>query len=246
MLFSQKFDSWIDWDPPPSASRETAQGKAVADAAVAADAKLLIWSSLPNVTEMTGGQLTGVAHFDSKAEVERYIRGLDITSVFYFASFYMQNMETFFSPKKNPTTGAIEYRVSYPLETGLPLVDIKDTGIFLEPVLSSQEIEPSKYNHARFIAATAFYNGTEIVDAWNRVTGRGVSFVHDPGNHAGLTEEVRKIMKESAGLLSEWEYYGPTGRKDLEWTLDQLNEKPTSWEDYVRRVEESKDGGWFG
>ena len=217
----------------------------MADAAVAADAKLLIWSSLPNVTEMTGGQLTGVAHFDSKAEVERYIRGLGITSVFYLVGFYMQNMETFFAPKKNPTTGAIEYRVSYPLETGLPLVDVKDTGIFLEPVLSSQETEPSKYNHTRFIGATAFYNGTEIVDAWNRVTGRGVSFVQDPGNQAGLTEEVRKIMKESAGLLSEWEYYGPTGRKDLEWTLDQLHEKPTSWEDYVRMVEESKDGGWF-
>ena len=218
----------------------------MADAAVAADAKLLIWSSLPNVTEMTGGQLTGVANFDSKAEVERYIRGLDITSVFYLASFYMQDMETSSAPKKNPTTGAIEYRVSHPPETGVPFVDIKDTGKFLEPVLLSQETEPSKYHHARFVAATAFYNGTEIVDAWNRVTGYRVSFVHDAGNHEGLGEEVRKIKEESAVLVSEWEYYGPTGRKDLEWTLDQLNEKPTSWEDYVKRVEESKDGGWFG
>ena len=38
-------------------------------------------------------------HFDSKAEVEIYIRGLPIKSVFYMAGFYMQNFKNVFSPK---------------------------------------------------------------------------------------------------------------------------------------------------
>ncbi|KAJ5566746.1 NmrA-like family-domain-containing protein [Penicillium hispanicum] len=59
---------------------ETDQGKAVADAAVAAGVSLLIRSSLPNVTQMTNGELTTVHYFDSKAEVEAYIRGLPIPS----------------------------------------------------------------------------------------------------------------------------------------------------------------------
>lgn len=82
-----------------SAEVEIAQGKAVADAAVAAGATFLIWSSLPNVTEMTEGKLSAVKHFDSKAEVEMYIRDLHIKSTFYMPAFYMQNMTSLFKPK---------------------------------------------------------------------------------------------------------------------------------------------------
>ena len=72
----------------------------MAHAAVAEGVDLLIWSSLPNVTKMTEGKLTGVKPFDSKAEVETYIRGLPIKSAFYMPAFYMQNMTSMFKPRK--------------------------------------------------------------------------------------------------------------------------------------------------
>ena len=71
----------------------------MADAAVAAGVRFLVWSSLPNVTKMTGGKLSGVNHFDSKAELETHIRGLAVKSVFYMPAFYMQNMTSLFKPK---------------------------------------------------------------------------------------------------------------------------------------------------
>lgn len=71
----------------------------MADAAVAEDVALLIWSSLPNATKMTEGKSSGVKHFDSKAVVEGYIRGLPIKSAFYVSAFYMQNMTSLFKPK---------------------------------------------------------------------------------------------------------------------------------------------------
>ena len=43
-----------------SAEVEVAQGKAMADAAVGAGAELIVWASLPNVTEMSGGKLSNV------------------------------------------------------------------------------------------------------------------------------------------------------------------------------------------
>ena len=46
-----------------SAAFGVAQGKAMADAAVAAGASVLVWSSLSNVTEMTGGRFSGVEHY---------------------------------------------------------------------------------------------------------------------------------------------------------------------------------------
>jgi hypothetical protein len=65
----------------------------MADASVAAGVTLFIWSSLPNVTQMTNGELTHVSWFDSKAKVEAYIRGLPITSAFFMAGYYMQNFK---------------------------------------------------------------------------------------------------------------------------------------------------------
>lgn len=70
---------------------EVTQGKAVADAAVAAGASLLIWSSLPNATRISHGELSK-SHFNFKAEVEEYIRTLPIMSSFYIPGYYMQNM----------------------------------------------------------------------------------------------------------------------------------------------------------
>ena len=71
----------------------------MADAAVAAGASLLIWSSLPHISKITNGKYTRILHFDSKAEVEIYIRDLPIKSTFFLAGFYMQNFKTMFRPK---------------------------------------------------------------------------------------------------------------------------------------------------
>ena len=48
---------------------------------------------------MSNGEVTGVKHFDSKAAVETYIRGLPIMSVFYMAGWYMQNHILYMPPK---------------------------------------------------------------------------------------------------------------------------------------------------
>jgi NmrA-like family len=42
---------------------------------------------------MTNGELTHVSWFDSKVEVETYIRGLSIMSAFFMAGYYMQNFK---------------------------------------------------------------------------------------------------------------------------------------------------------
>lgn len=86
------------WDTI-SAEIEVAQGKAIADASVAAGVEFLIWSSLPNITKMSGGALTSVHHFDSKAEVEHYIRSLPMMSAFFMAGHYMQNHLAYMPPK---------------------------------------------------------------------------------------------------------------------------------------------------
>ena len=97
----------------------------MANAAIAAGAELIICSSLPNVTKMTGREITvykqvcpfrcanaknpslsfdpmelsAYVQFDSKAAVETYIRGLPIKSAFFLPAMYMQMMTNVFRPK---------------------------------------------------------------------------------------------------------------------------------------------------
>ena len=68
-------------------SPELANGKAMADAAVAAGAQYFIFSTLPHVAKITDGKIMAAAHFDLKAEVEAYVRGLPIKSAFYVPGF---------------------------------------------------------------------------------------------------------------------------------------------------------------
>jgi hypothetical protein len=47
---------------------------------------------------MSNGEITAAKHFDSKAEVETYIRTLNIQSMFFMAGWYMQNNLGFMKP----------------------------------------------------------------------------------------------------------------------------------------------------
>lgn len=49
---------------------------------------------------MSDGKLDKVSHFDSKAQVEDYIRTLPIVGVYFMPGFYMQNMLVYMRPKK--------------------------------------------------------------------------------------------------------------------------------------------------
>jgi hypothetical protein len=44
-----------------------------------------------DVTELTGGRLTNVAYFDSKAEIESYIRESGVRATFVLAGFFIRS-----------------------------------------------------------------------------------------------------------------------------------------------------------
>lgn len=67
--------------------RELSQGKAIADAAVAAGAQFIVFSTLTHAGKGSQGALKHVEHFDVKAEVEEYIvSALSETSLPLFLS----------------------------------------------------------------------------------------------------------------------------------------------------------------
>ncbi|KAL9032575.1 MAG: hypothetical protein Q9180_006425 [Flavoplaca navasiana] len=211
-----------------SAELEVAQGKAMADAAVAAGAELIVWSSLPNVTAMSGGKFSRIKNYDDKAEVEDYIRTLPVKSSFFMPAMYMQQFMEKFKPKPD-NQGKLVFSVTW--SGRCPLIDIRDAGKFIVPALLS----PDKYNGKRFTAATAFYTPAAMIEAWKKVTGKEIKL--DEANPRawgeGFPPELLEMLKEVTGLIEDYECYGPTGQEDLDWTLAQMDDPPTTWEKFV-------------
>ena len=109
-----------------NADVEFSQGKNVADVSKAIGVSHLIFSSLHNVTEETKGRLTQVPHFDSKANVEKYIRESGVRCSFVLPGYYMSNFTQMLTRAEDGS-----YQLFYPVgnKAKFPLFDAaQDTG----------------------------------------------------------------------------------------------------------------------
>lgn len=94
---------------------------------------------------MTDGQLANVEHFDSKAEVEEYIRAIPTSKLavatFFMPAFFMQNIKGMIRP--SPQDGVPTFAQPWDLEkTHVPLLDSKvDTGNYVAGILAAPEEE---------------------------------------------------------------------------------------------------------
>ncbi|KAL9593035.1 MAG: hypothetical protein Q9219_007693, partial [cf. Caloplaca sp. 3 TL-2023] len=129
--------------------------------------------------------------------------------------------------------GELIFSLTWSEATACPLIDITDTGKFLVPVL----LNPDEYNGQSFTAATAFYTPAEMVEGWRKITGKRITFLQNHSEELGLPPEMAKMLSEGAKLVNDYQYYGPTGRKALDWTLSQMDDKPGTWENFVKANE---------
>lgn len=110
--------------------------------------------------------------------------------------------------------------------TLVPLVDIEDTGKYLQPFLD----DPGSYDKARMTASTAFYTPVEMCKTWSQVTGCNVQFEGSKNTSGGFSVNDMATEKDSM-------YYGEGSKKELDWTLVQMEEKPNTWENFVKTHE---------
>lgn len=80
---------------------EFEHGKNVIDTAKDAGVQHVVFSSLINVTKASNGRLPHVAHFDSKADIESYIRTKNIPATFIQPGYYMSNFTNLQLLRKN-------------------------------------------------------------------------------------------------------------------------------------------------
>jgi len=218
---------------PLTKQQEITQGKLVADAAVAGGASFIVWSTLPDVDHISGGKYPLVDHFDSKAEVEAYIRKLPIKSAFFAPGGFMQNFAGMMAPQP---TGDGSFAISSVVEpsTCLPLIDIADdAGKFVGTILAA----PDKYEGKVLSAATKLYSMSEIAEIISEKSGKKVVYQKlpvevisgfMPPDHA--TDLVQMLL-----WFRDFGYYGPETKELVEWTAKQARGELTSFEKFLEK-----------
>ncbi|KIW19408.1 hypothetical protein PV08_03703 [Exophiala spinifera] len=216
---------WESADP----SVERTQGKTVADVAKDLGVSHLIFSSLLNVTETSGGKLKNVPHFDSKADVEKYIRSLGIPATFVLAGYFMSNYTTMLQKQDDGS-----YSLAYPVgrETRFPLFEpAEDTGKFVKVALK----HPEAYRGKQVLMAADYYTVDRITSDFEEATGKRLNFLQVSAEQykSFLPKAIADEMLENHLFVENPGYYNGASLKE---SLDALEDKPTTWKEYAKKT----------
>lgn len=211
-----------------SSDIEFTQGKNVTDVCKAVGVSHLIFSSLLHVTEETKGRLTNVPHFDSKANVEKYIRASGVGCSFMLPGYYMGNFTQMLVRAEDGS-----YQLFYPVgkEAKFPLFDAaQDTGLFVKAILKHADELPGK----RILAAASYYTPDEIVDTFSKVSGKKAVFIQvSPEQYkASLPPALAEEYLDNQLFVENPGYY--LG-ESLQPSLKLLDSKPTTWAEFVKK-----------
>ncbi|QPC71976.1 hypothetical protein HYE68_002728 [Fusarium pseudograminearum] len=212
-----------------SGNGEIAQGKAVADACKTAGVKQLVFSSLLDTKKISNGRLTHIKHFEGKAEIEEYIRQINVPATFVLPGFFASNLFT--SIRKNEDGS---YAWALPGDgdkTQVPIFDVQgDMGKFVKAAIKNF---PGTLNK-RVFAATDYYSPNRITTEFSEVMGKPATFNQVPADvfKTFLPAAVADELTENMMLLEDPGYYGGA---DLKESLDMLDEKPITWKEFVEK-----------
>ena len=210
--------------------------KTVADVALAKDVQYIIFSTLPNVTDISHGKYTNVTPFDAKAKGEQYIRSLPIKSAFYCPGSFMENFYAAHSvalQKATDDANTWKMRRNASPQMQMPLIDaVGDTGKFIGAILAA----PEKYEGATFHAAAARYSLEEQASLISKATAKTVvaEEISDEEFKQGMPSFMADLFCDFYRYIEEFGYFGPEEERKVAWAVENARGRLTSFEDYLR------------
>ncbi len=164
---------------------ETAQGIAITDAAKEAGAGHLVYSSVASADKATG-----IPHFDSKYEVEKYIAASGVPYTIIAPVFFMDN---YLSPWTLPGLREGKLAQAMPGERPLQQIAVSDIGDFAAAVIERGTAVHGK----RFDIAGDELTGEEAVAIMAQAAGRDIGY-------EGFSPDFLRSQSEDMALMYEW------------------------------------------
>ncbi|GHP00531.1 NmrA family transcriptional regulator [Reticulibacter mediterranei] len=167
------------------AAAELQQGKAVADAALQAGVSHLVYSSVGGAERGTG-----IAHFESKWQIEEYLRALHLPVTILRPVFFMSNLQYATTVEAD---GTLVVSQALRPETRLQMIAVEDIGKFAALAFA----HPESFLGKEIEIAGEELTIAEIAESIERVTGKPTRFVELP------LEQLRSFDAETA-MMYEW------------------------------------------
>jgi uncharacterized protein YbjT (DUF2867 family) len=209
---------------------EFTQGTAAVRAAKAAGVEHFIWSTLPDVEAISGGQFD-VPHFTGKAKVDRVVTEAGFANhTFVIAPFFYQNVAGAMAPQQQ-ADGSMGWAL--PLDPSVRCIhmgDIRELG----EIVAGAFVHPDQAGHGEYLPLVGdFMSFNEIVDTLNR-QGHKFSFKQVP-------KEVFATLfpgaAEIAEMLSYFQAHTYLG-SDLHGRIELANKiagrQPTKFSTWAR------------
>jgi uncharacterized protein YbjT (DUF2867 family) len=191
---------------------EIQQGKAIADAAKAANVQHFVYSSVGSAERSTG-----IPHFDSKFQVEEYIRSLGLPHTILRPVFFFYNYNAMLPMIKNGT-------LSQPLspDTKLQQLSEEDYGQMVAEVFA----RPADFANRAIEVASVEMTMPEIAAAFSHVLGKKVEYQQIPfaafEQQAGAEVTIMYRWFENVGYTADFD------------RLKRDFPAPTDFESYLR------------
>ena len=182
---------------------EVVQGKAVADAALAAGVQHFVQSSVGGVERNSG-----VPHFESKWEIEEYVRTLGLPATFLRPVFFMENFNWKRAQILNGTFESMGMNPNKPLQ----LIAVDDIGAFAALVFEN----PAQYIGQGLEVAGDELTEAQIVETMANVIGRPITLAPPAGpppdedmakmfawfNEKGYEADIPTLQTQLPGLMN--------------------------------------------
>lgn len=223
----------------PPATHEFELGKQLADAAVAAKVRHIVFSSLENVEQRTGGKKFA-PHFTDKANIEAYIRTLPIKSSFIYMAFFYTNLVEFYTPVLQGDT--LVFPIYLPKDFCAPFVDpLTATGPAVLEILSNAD----QYAGQSLPVIGDIISPQQMVDTFVNVTGKKAVYSsaysrEELLSHFPAFGANEPLVQELTGMVEYAVEYGYFREdRDLTWSR-KINPDTLNWEQFLRNT------GWDG
>ena len=203
---------------------EILYGKAIADIAVASGVRHLVYSS----ANAAGTTETGIGHFDTKSEIEAYIRTLDLVSTIIRPSAFMEILTL---PGMGLDRG--EFAFFMQPDRAMQFIAVEDIGKIVAGIFS----DPAKFGAQTIEIAKDTVTGTELAEKFSRTAVQQIVYHRFPdslleqnaflGGLARLVDlgclagnaDITSLRQEFPGLLTMEQWLAGAGRSALLATI---------------------------
>ncbi|EFY84278.1 hypothetical protein J3458_021449 [Metarhizium acridum] len=219
---------------PDALQNEFRAAKNAADVACSKGARYIIFSTLPSVSDISGGKFNSVAMFDAKARAEAYIRSLPIKSAFYSPGSFMENYITVAAPKRcQDGDGAYIMSMHVSPRTTVPLIDAQgDTGKFIGSILA----HPDEHDGRVVYGAERLYSLEEIALAMGKATGQQVIYRQvSAEEYQAAVPFGGDILVQTMGYFEEFGYYGGATGELVASAAQSARGGLTSFEEFLAK-----------